>query len=39
MNNAVAALLKKEFDIHRKNKNIHPFLIENGIDAIPFDHL
>ena len=39
LNNAVDALLKKEFDIHRKNKTVHPFLIENGIDAIPFDHL
>ena len=38
LNLAVDALLKKEFDIHRKNKTLHPFQIENNIDAIPFDH-
>jgi CRISPR/Cas system-associated exonuclease Cas4 (RecB family) len=38
LNIAVDSLLKKEFDIHRKNKTIHPLLIKNGIDAIPFDH-
>ncbi|NGX63649.1 MAG: hypothetical protein KR126chlam6_01062 [Candidatus Anoxychlamydiales bacterium] len=38
LNNAVDALLKKEFDIHRKNKTLHPFQIENDINAIPFDH-
>ena len=38
LNIAVDALLKKEFDIHRKNKTLHPFQIENDIDAIPFDH-
>jgi hypothetical protein len=38
LNNAVDALLKKEFDIHRKNKTLHPFQIKNGIDTIPYDH-
>ena len=38
LNIAVDALLKKEFDIHRKNKSTHPFQIKNGIKAIPFDH-
>jgi hypothetical protein len=38
LNMAVDVLLKKEFDIHRKNKTLHPFQIKNGIDAIPFDH-
>jgi hypothetical protein len=39
LNNAVDALLKKEFDVHRKNKSSHPFQLQNSIDAIPFDHL
>lgn len=38
LNNLVDALLKKEFDIYRQNKTMHPFLIENGVEAIPFDH-
>ena len=38
LNNAVDTLLKKEFDIHRQNKSLHPFQIKNNIDAIPFDH-
>jgi len=38
LNNAVDALLKKEFDIYRQNKTIHPFLIKNAVEAIPFDH-
>lgn len=38
LNNAVDALLKKEFDIHRKNQTLHPFQIKNNIEAIPFDH-
>ncbi len=38
LNNAVDALLKKEFDIYRQNKSLHPFQIKNNIDAIPFDH-
>jgi hypothetical protein len=38
LNMAVDALLKKEFDIYRLNKSLHPFQIKNNIDAIPFDH-
>ncbi len=38
LNNAVDALLKKEFDGYRQNKSLHPFQIESGIDAIPFDN-
>jgi len=38
LNNAVDALLKKEFDVYRQNKSLHPFQIENDIDAIPFDN-
>lgn len=38
LNIAVDALLKKEFDIHRKNKTPHPYMAEYGIDAVPFEH-
>lgn len=38
LNNAVDTLLKKEFDKYRIENKAHPYLIENGIDAIPFSH-
>lgn len=38
LNNAVDALLKEEFDQYRIQNKAHPYLIENGIDAIPFSH-
>ena len=38
LNNAVDHLLKKEFDIHRVNKTVHPLMEKYGIDAIPFQH-
>lgn len=38
LNSAVDALLKKEYDIHRKAKTTHPLMKEHGLDAIPFDH-
>ncbi|MES2014432.1 MAG: PD-(D/E)XK nuclease family protein [Patescibacteria group bacterium] len=38
LNSAVDKLLKKEFDIHRKNKVPHPMMTEYGIDAVPFQH-
>ena len=38
LNSAVDALLKKEFDLHRKEKTVHPFIKEFGIDAIPYQH-
>ena len=38
LNSAVDALLKKEFDLHRKEKTPHPLIKEFGIDAIPFEH-
>jgi hypothetical protein len=38
LNNAVDALLKKEFDQYRLEGKPHPYLIEYGIDAIPFAH-
>jgi hypothetical protein len=38
LNIAVDSLLKKEFDHYRQLKKAHPLMIENGIDAIPFEH-
>ncbi len=38
LNVAVDHLLKKEFDIHRKNKVAHPLMKTYGLDAIPFEH-
>ncbi|MBI3020033.1 MAG: PD-(D/E)XK nuclease family protein [Parcubacteria group bacterium] len=38
LNSAVDALLKKEFDIHRRHKSAHPLMSEYGIDAVPFAH-
>lgn len=38
LNIAVDALLKEEFDQYRAESKPHPYLIEHGIDAIPFSH-
>lgn len=38
LNSAVDHLLKKEFDIHRANKEPHPLMKEYGLDLIPFSH-
>lgn len=38
LNSAVDKLLKKEFDICRKNKEAHTLMKEFKIDAVPFDH-
>jgi CRISPR/Cas system-associated exonuclease Cas4 (RecB family) len=38
LNSAVDLLLKKEFDAHRNEKTPHPYMLENGIKAIPFSH-
>ena len=38
LNNAVDALLKKEFDQFRAASKAHPYMIEHGINAIPFAH-
>ena len=38
LNSAVDALLKKEFDIYRRERLPHPIMTANGIDAIPFAH-
>ncbi|MDD5568832.1 MAG: PD-(D/E)XK nuclease family protein [Candidatus Pacebacteria bacterium] len=38
LNSAVDTLLKKEFDLHRKDATPHPLIEEFGIDAIPYSH-
>lgn len=38
LNNAVDALLKKEFDQYREEAKPHPLCIDHKIDAIPFSH-
>lgn len=38
LNSAVDTLLKKEFDIHRKQKTPHPLMDSYGIAAVPFQH-
>ena len=38
LNNAVDALLKKEFDIHRAKGSRHPLMEAYGVDAVPFQH-
>jgi CRISPR/Cas system-associated exonuclease Cas4 (RecB family) len=36
LNNAVDILLKKEFDIHRKQGTSHPLMESYGVEAVPF---
>lgn len=38
LNIAVDALLKREFDAHRKAASPHPLMTKYGIDAVPFAH-
>ena len=38
LNSAVDALLKREFDVHRKAKSAHPLMERYGVDAVPFQH-
>jgi CRISPR/Cas system-associated exonuclease Cas4 (RecB family) len=38
LNVAVDALLKKEFDAHRKEQTPHALMDEYDIDAVPFEH-
>lgn len=37
LNAAVDHLLKKEFDVHRKEKTAHPLMETYGIDAVPYE--
>lgn len=38
LNNAVDKLLKSEFDVYRTQNKPHPYFVEYGIDAVPFQH-
>lgn len=38
LNNAVDALLKKEFDLHRAKNQAHPLMEQYQIDAVPYEH-
>lgn len=38
LNNAVDALLKREFDFHRARGEPHELMKEYGVDAVPFSH-
>ena len=38
LNLAVDHLLKKEFDVHRKNRSTHPLMKAHGVAAIPYEH-
>ena len=38
LNSAVDELLKKEFDIYRKQRKPHPIMKAAGIEAVPFSH-
>jgi hypothetical protein len=38
LNTAVDHLLKKEFDMHRKEATPHPIMSDNGLELIPFNH-
>ena len=38
LNSAVDELLKKEFDLYRKEQKPHPIMIRNNLDFIPYKH-
>ncbi|MCU0666725.1 MAG: PD-(D/E)XK nuclease family protein [Candidatus Omnitrophica bacterium] len=38
LNSAVDKLLKKEFDLYRGQKKVHPLMDKFGVRAIPFQH-
>jgi len=38
LNITVDALLKREFDSYRETQTPHPLLVEQGIDAVPYQH-
>lgn len=38
LNNRVDELLKREFDHYRARQEPHPYMLEYGIDAVPFQH-
>lgn len=38
LNLAVDSLLKREFDLYRERQEPHPWMRQNGIEAVPFAH-
>jgi len=38
INSAVDELLKREFDQYRENAEPHPYMVDAGINAIPYQH-
>jgi hypothetical protein len=38
LNNAVDQLLKQEFDYYRSLQQPHPYMVQNNINAIPYNH-
>jgi len=38
LNSAVDELLKKEFDLYRKNREKHPLIKQYQVDAVPVEH-
>lgn len=38
LNSAVDQLLKNEFDGYRERQEPHPYMLEAGLDAVPFQH-
>ncbi len=38
LNTAVDALLKKEFDMYRSHRTVHPLVKSFGLDLVPFQH-
>ena len=39
INKTIDELFKKEFDRHRDSKTPHPIMIENGVQAVPMQHV
>ena len=38
LNSATDTLLKKEFDVYRRDQAPHPLMTAHGVDAVPFQH-
>lgn len=37
INNAIDYLLKQEFDLHREKGTPHPIMVENNVNAVPYE--
>jgi hypothetical protein len=38
INSAIDGLFKKEFDVHRSAGTPHPIMVENKVEAVPYQH-